>query len=288
MRVHLTGGSGFLGGHVIPVLAEQGHEVTALVRSNEAAERVEAMGAIAIRGNLDDAGSVRTAFAVAEAHALINLVSLGLGHTPTILTAAKAAGVRRAIFVSTTAIFTALHASSKETRVSAERSIKTNDMEWTIVRPTMIYGSPDDRNMARLLCYLKKYVVVPLPGGGRKLQQPVHVEDLAAAIIACLSRPISVRKAYNVAGPDPLTFRRVIQEAGAAVGRSPLMVPIPLKPLISAMRLYERLVEQPRLKAEQLDRLAEDKAFDISEARSDLDCCPRSFSEGIRQEAALV
>ena len=63
-----------------------------------------------------------------------------------------------------------------------------------------------------------------------------------------------------------------------AVGRHPRLVTLPLSPLIGLTRAYERLAPNPRLKAEQLQRLAEDKAFDIGPARRDLGYDPRPFA----------
>jgi nucleoside-diphosphate-sugar epimerase len=58
--------------------------------------------------------------------------------------------------------------------------------------------------------------------------------------------------------------------------------------LVAAARLYEKVAGTPRLKAEQLERLAEDKAFDIAAARNDLGYEPRPFSQGIKEEVALL
>jgi len=172
--------------------------------------------------------------------------------------------------------------------VAAEDTIRASGLEWTIIRPTMIYGTSADRNMARLLDAVRRLPVVPLPGGGTGLQQPVHVDDLAAAIVAALDRPTCAKRAYDVAGPDPLTFRNVVEEAGAAVDRRPKLVPVPLSPVVGIVRLYEALAPSPRLRSEQVARLAEDKAVDIGPARADLDFEPRSFADGIRAEAALL
>jgi nucleoside-diphosphate-sugar epimerase len=127
-----------------------------------------------------------------------------------------------------------------------------------------------------------------VPGGGHRLQQPVHVDDLADAIVACLDRPATIGRAYDLAGPEPLTFREVIAAAGAAVGRRPRVVPVPLGPAVAALRVAERVLPDPRLRAEQLERLAEDKAFPIDAARRDLGFDPRPFAAGIAEEAALL
>ena len=287
LRAHVTGGSGFLGGFVIPLLREAGYEVSALARSAAAAAKVESLGATPVQGDLDSRDALRSAFESAAPSALVNLASLGFGHASAIVQAAEAAGLRRAVFVSTTAIFTKLNAPSKQVRTAAERTIEECDLDWTILRPTMIYGTPGDRNMWRLLRQLRRLAVVPMPGGGKQLQQPVHVADLAQAVVAALQTAAAVGKAYDIAGPDALTFRQIVASAGAAVGRSPRALPFPARPIIRVLTRVEATGRSLPVKAEQVERLIEDKAFDISEAVADLGFAPRSFDEGIRAEARM-
>lgn len=286
-RVHVTGGSGFLGGFVIPALVSQRYEVSALVRSSAAADKVRSLGADPIDGDLDSGTTLAEAFRRAAPAALVNLASLGFGHAPTIVAAAEAAGLDRAVFVSTTAIFTKLNAPSKAVRTAAEAEIMASDLRWTIVRPTMIYGTAEDRNMWRLLKQIERVPVIPAPGGGRHLQQPVHVADLANAIVAALRTDTAVGKAYDVAGPNALPFREVVAQAGTAVGRRVRLLPLPAAPMIKLLRRVEGTGRGLPIKAEQIERLVEDKAFDISDAVRDLEYQPRSFADGIRAEAAM-
>ncbi len=287
MRLLVTGGSGFTGRQVLQQAVRAGHHVVAVVRSAEAADLVRGWGAEPVAGDLDDPASLDRAFA-ADADALINIASLGFGHADAIVSAAEEAGLRRAVFVSTTAVTTALAAPSKRVRLAAEDTIHRSALGWTIVRPTMIYGLPGDRNLSRLLQLLRRTPVVPLPGGGKRLQQPVHVQDLAAALLSAVETTGASGLTYVVAGPEPLTFRELVLTAARAVGRSPRLVPVPLRATAGALRAYEKLATRPRIRAEQLERLAEDKAFSIEDARRDLGYAPRSFDAGIRAEAAAL
>lgn len=286
MRVLVTGGSGFTGRHTLRRLEANGDEVYAVVRSAAAAATVTAAGAMPVFGDLDDPASIDAAFTAEPVDALLNIASLGFGHAPALVAAAEGAGIRRAVFVSTTAVTTTLNAGSKRVRLAAEHTITTSGLDWTILRPTMIYGAAGDRNLARLLRVLRRVPIFPLPAGGRRLQQPVHVEDLAAALSAAVRTDAAIVRTYDIAGPEALTFRQLVAEAATAVGRRPLFVNVPLRPAIAVLRGYERVSRRPRIKAEQLERLAEDKAFSIAEANRDLGYAPRSFRDGIRAEAA--
>jgi uncharacterized protein YbjT (DUF2867 family) len=298
MRLLVTGGSGFLGGFVLDAAARRGHDCVALARSARAAQRVTALGAVPLEGDLDDAAALTGAFAGARCDALVNLASLGFGHAPAIVAAAAGAGLGRAVFVSTTAVTTGLPAPSKAVRLAAEATIRSSGLAWTILRPTMIYGAPGDRNLSRLLQLLAKAgrclspgrlpLFVPTPGGGARLQQPVHVADLADALVTAVERPGTAGHCYDIAGPEPLTFAQLLRASAAAVGARPRLVPVPLAPVIALTRCYERLSSRPRIRAEQWQRLAEDKEFPIDAARRDLDFAPRPFTDGIRAEAAAL
>jgi len=287
MRMMVTGGSGFLGGYVLREMARRGHLAVALTRSETAAAAVTALGALTVRGDLNDPPSLTGAFAAGRCDVLVNLASLGFGHAPAIVAGAERAGIGRAVFVSTTAVTTTLPASSKRVRLAAEQRIAASGLNWTIVRPTMIYGNPGDRNLSRLLPLLRRAPVLPVPGAGH-LQQPVHAADVADAVLAAAERPAAAGHIYNVAGPEPLTFTELLRTASLAVASRTRFVPVPLFPVVAAARGYELFSKNPRIRVEQLRRLAEDKAFAIDDAARDLGYAPRSFAEGIRAEARAM
>jgi uncharacterized protein YbjT (DUF2867 family) len=288
MRLLVVGGSGFLGGHVLAAAGGRGDQVVALVRSQEAARSVLRHGAQPLAGDLGRPRGLDEAFAAARGDALICLASLGYGHGPAIVAAAEEAGIKRAVFVSTTAVTTALDPPTKQVRLAVEEEIRRSGLDWTILRPTMIYGDAGDRNLSRLLRLLTKTPVLPVPGRGSGLHQPVHVADAAAAVLAAVQRPAAVGSLYNVAGPEPLPFSELLRACARAVRSGTRFLTVPLAPLVTLARGYERISRQPRLRAEQLLRLGEDKAFAIDDTVRDLGYAPRPFADGIAEEARLL
>jgi uncharacterized protein YbjT (DUF2867 family) len=300
VKLFVLGGTGFLGGYVLRTAARDGHQVLALARSAAAAGTVTARGAQPAAGDLGDPARLDQAFAVAASggcDVLVCLASLGFGHGPGIVAAAEEAGLGRAVFVSTTAVTTALHPPTKQVRLAAEDQIRRSGLDWTILRPTMIYGDAGDRNLSRLLRLLTRTPVLPVPGTGGCLHQPVHVADVAAAVLAAAQRLEAQRLAapgagsgslYNVAGPEPIPFGELLRTCARAVGSRTRLLPVPLAPLVPLARGYERLSRHPRLRAEQLLRLGEDKAFAIDDTIRDLGYAPRPFADGIAGEARLL
>src|SRR5688572_5185128 len=204
MKIFVTGATGFTGSHVVPLLLKEGHQVRCLYRPSSERSSLPQPEIEWVLGDISDSQSLTTAMQGTDA--LVNIASLGFGHAENIIASAKAAGIKRAIFISTTAIFTNLNARSKQVRTAAEVAIESSGLEFTILRPTMIYGSPRDRNMWRLINFIKKFPIIPIFGDGSHLQQPIFVDDVAQAVVSCLSNESTVGKSYNIAGKYPLTY----------------------------------------------------------------------------------
>ncbi len=278
----LTGATGFLGEFVLKELIDKGYDVTCFVRKTSNLNIINELNVKYIYGELDDYASICKALEGKDA--LINIASMGFGHAPNIINSCKQMNVKRAVFVSTTGIFTKLNPDSKAIRLEAERLIKESGLDYTIIRPTMIYGTPRDRNMWRLVRYLKKISILPILGDGTYLQQPVYVKDLANAIIKAYESPISVKKEYNISGARALTYNEVIDLTAKALGKKVIKMHVPIKLSYNLLKVYEKVSKKPILKAEQVLRLNENKAFSHEEATADFGYNPLGFEEGIMLE----
>lgn len=280
----LTGATGFLGEFVLEELVQRGHEVTCFIRKTSNIDKIKRLNVKYVYGELDDYKSICEA--LKGKVALINIASLGFGHAPNIVKACEEIGVKRSIFVSTTGIFTKLNPDSKGIRLAAEKFIKESSLDYTIIRPTMIYGTPKDRNMWRLVKFLKILPVLPILGSGTYLQQPVYVEDLANVIVNAYEKNVSVKKAYNVSGAKALTYNEVVDITGKALGKKVIKVHIPMELSYKLLKKYEKISKKPKLKAEQVLRLNENKDFSYEDAKKDLGYEPLSFEEGIKLEVS--
>ncbi|MEZ5374886.1 MAG: NAD(P)-dependent oxidoreductase [Acidimicrobiales bacterium] len=286
-RALVIGASGFTGSRVLRQ-APEGWTVYGMVRSAAAATAVSNAEGTPVEGDLDQPESVAAALQSVKPAIVIVTASLGFGHAPSLVETLESYGPDRVVFTSTTGIFTKLNPASKAVRLAAEETIEESNLSWITLRPTMIYGRPGDRNMERLLRYLARVPVLPAPNGGNNLQQPVHVDDLADALWSAGVSTHLASQAVNVPGPDALHFREIVEGAAHAVGRRGQVVPVPVGPVRQIMRLRERVDIGPNIKVEQIDRLVEDKAFDVQPASELLDHRPRSFVAGIEDEAALL
>ncbi len=285
MKVFVSGGSGFTGRRVVAAMIERGHEVSALARSSRSADVLAALGARPIDGDLDTPGSLRIALEATRPEVFCKVSSLGFGHADDVVAAVEAAGVPHAVYTSTTAIFTKLNAPSKKIRVAAEQSIGQASTPATIVRPTMIYGDVGDRNMERLIGLIRRSPVVPIPGRGDTLQQPVHVDDLARTIANAVERGTS--GAFDVAGPEAIDFRSIVESSISAWGARRVVAPIPLGLVRTIVGRGEGLPRFP-VSLEQIDRIEEDKVFEIGAAIAELDHRPRPFDDGVQQLCTAI
>lgn len=269
----VTGATGFTGRRVVRALVADGHRVTAFVRPSSDRTSLPADVNVAV-GDLGSPETLRKALHGLDA--LVNVASLGFGHAKGIVAAARAAGIGRSVFVGTTAVRTSLPAPSRAVRLEAERFVLEGAIGATLLRPTMIYGAPGDRNLERLIRCVRRWPVIPVPGDGQGLQQPVHVEDVARAIVDVVPRGDLAGRAFDIPGPTALTFDAIVRTVAVVLGRR--------RPLVHVPALLARVVAS----REQIARLAEDKSCDPGPAARAFGHAPRSFDAGIREEARAL
>jgi uncharacterized protein YbjT (DUF2867 family) len=281
-RVLVTGATGFTGSYVVPLLLRDNYHVRCLVRETSKTNVLPVKEVELVYGDLDDFTSLMRGLECMDV--LVNIASLGFGHAPNIVKAAVTAGIQRAIFVSTTAVKTNLNVRSKSIRLAAEEAIRESGLAYTILRPTMIFGSSRDRNICRLVRYLNRWPVIPIFGDGESLQQPVYVADLAQAIVQALGSLNSIGKIYDISGAAPSTYNELIRTACALMDRKVRKIHLPAGPVVKALRAIEAVTRRLPIKAEQIERLNEDKSFDHRAAAQDFAYRPRSLREALTLE----
>ena len=285
MTIAVSGGNGFTGRFVCMELQRRRQSFVALLRPGSDSSWMEARQIPCRFADLNNA--VQLAEQLRGCRALLNVASIGFGAAPRVVEACQVAGVQRAVFVSTTAIFTQLNAGSKAVRQAAEAAIINSDLATTILRPTMIYGTPGDRNMIRLVRWLDCYPFLPIFGNGRSLQQPVHVSDVAWALVQTLKSPETIGRQFNLSGLEALSFNDIVRITTKTLGRRVYRFHVPEKAMVALLQFSERINITLPIKSEQILRLNEDKSFSHFEAHEAFGYSPKSFEEGIREEVSL-
>jgi uncharacterized protein YbjT (DUF2867 family) len=166
--------------------------------------------------------------------------------------------------------------------LAGEAALLGSGRRGVMLHPAMIYGAQGEDNVQRLEKLLRRLPVLPLPGGGRFLVQPIHQSDVTRCIRAALERPWKGPNTVVIAGPEPIRYAGFIRAIAAAAGlRRPFILPFPAAPLILAARLTKHISALPAIQPQEIRRLVEDKAFDIGPMRDLLGVEPIPLPEGL-------
>lgn len=297
MNVFLTGGTGFVGREVLRQLVVAGHQVRLLVRNAQtpvARQLASEPGIELWPGDLSEAGPlVRALHGTDAVIHLVGIISefgrqsfenVHVRATQNLVGAAQAAGVKR--FVHMSALGTRPHSVSRyhQTKWIAEQAVSQSSLDWTIFRPSLIYG-PGDR-FVNLFARLAQWSpVLPVLGPGRALLQPVAVEDVARCFVGALGEPRSIRQTLDVCGPAQLTLPQILEVIGSVTGRKRWIVRVPLELAAALAAVLEcicpRLGQAPPLNRDQLQMLQEDNVGEPGWTVEMFELSQMPFAEGI-------
>jgi uncharacterized protein YbjT (DUF2867 family) len=284
LKVLLTGATGLLGGALLDLLLANGHEVRCLVRlGSPRVSRLDLSRAVPVRGDAGDAAALARALSGVEA--LVH--AAGIEYSPEVLEAARERSELRLVVVGSTSAHSA-YAFRAAPKLRMEELVRASGLAYTIVRPSMIYGSERDRNVHRLLRFLDRSPLFPMFGSGENLWQPVYYKDCARGVYEALVRPAAVGQSYDLPGAVPLTYLEMVATAAGALGRKPRIVRLPLEPVRRVLAAAEALRLPLPVTSEQVLRLREDKAYSYARAERELGYAPRTFREGVALEVARL
>lgn len=243
----VTGGTGFVGSHLLRLAREAGHDIRALTRGWRPPEE----GIDWIDGSLDRADSLRKlaegADAVVHIAGLINAAdrpafeAVNVAGTANMIDAARKARVRRFVHISSLAAREPELSEYGRSKAKSERLVAASGLDWTILRPPAVYG-PGDRETFELFKMARRGMVALPPPGRFSL---IHVEDLCRLILALLDEPDTVGETYE---PDDgadggWEHRHFARTLGRAFGKRAATLSMPAFVMRGASRI-ERLVRR--------------------------------------------
>ncbi len=278
--VFLTGATGFVGGHLARALLARGHRLRCLVRPGAGARKLQelrSLGAELATGDIAEPESL--AQAMRGTDSVIHLVGIiyerrkatfeQIHHrgTRNVVDAARRAGIGR--YLQMSALGTAPSAESKyhQTKWKAEEYVRAHAPDWTIFRPSVIFG-PGDGFVNQLADLIRKAPVVPVVGSGEYLLQPVSIQDVVECFAQSLEKPETMGKTYEIGGPEQLTFNRILEIIMAQLGVKKRRIHLPAALMYPPALFFEKVVAHftmPPLTTQQLKMLKGGNTCDMRE-----------------------
>jgi len=297
MKVALFGGTGFVGSYLVDALLAHGHTPRLLVRPGSESKVVQPERCEIVPGDIDDRDAIAACLKGADA-AIYNIGLLrefpAQGVTwekmhyqgaARVIDAAVEAGVKRFVLMSANGVKPD-GTGYQSTKFRAEQHLAASGLDWTVFRPSVVFGDPRGRMEFCSMLYqqmLKPPIPAPLfhnglwpSGAGRFRMSPVAVEDVAEAFVRALETPASVRRVFPLGGPEAPEWREILDVIAQAAGKRKVKVPAPVAVPRAAAALLDRFAWFPVTRA-QLDMLLEGNACDGSEAWSMFGIEPQRF-----------
>ena len=288
MKIFVAGGTGFVGGHLRRALLERGHQVRLLAHRSSGKTQA---GVEEVRGDVTDLKSFINAANGCDA--TINLVGiiredpgrditferLHIQATINVLSAAKHAGVKRHLQMS--ALGTQADSTSGyfRTKYLAEREVRRSGLDFTIFRPSIIYG-PNDMLVNMLAKLISTLPVVPVIGDGSYQLQPISVEDVVRCFVEALEKPETIGETYELCGPDRMSYNTLLDSIGHVMKHGKVRkMHSPLRLMQKVVPIIEHLPFAP-ITSDQMNMLLQGNICDGS-WRKTFQFEPTGFEEGI-------
>jgi nucleoside-diphosphate-sugar epimerase len=295
MNILITGAAGFLGSHVARLAGRRNHQVRCLVRKTSNLEGLELSPEHLVYGDMTDPASLREA--VRGMYAVIHCAAttsegapdlelsrrVNVEGTRRLLEAALEAGAKRWIQISSMSAHPGSTSVYGRTKLEADEIVRQSDADWTILRPSLIFGPGGKGLVSKTQDIMKKLPVMPVVGPGRELIRPVFVTDVAHAALNCIESPNTIHKTYMIGGADEIELNEFFRRLGARIGAKRPLVHIPIAAAMLMARTLGLLTKNPPITVDNVLGVKQAQRVDIAAARHDFQFAPMGFDEALEK-----
>jgi uncharacterized protein YbjT (DUF2867 family) len=253
VKILVTGATGFVGPSIVQALRAADREVRVLAREPARAAGLTAMGVEVVVGDVTDPASLEAA--IDGCTHVVHLVAIIKGRpadfervmtvgTQNVVAAAQSAGCERFVLMS------ALGTSDPPTvpyyaaKLAEEREVKASGLEYTIFRPSFIFG-PGGGALATFMRQVKLSPVVTVIGSGKQRSQPIWRDDVAEYFARAIADPVAANRVFELGGPDTVSWDELYLAIADALGKRRTLLHIPAGLAQAGARLTERLPGAP-------------------------------------------
>lgn len=314
MRIFVTGGTGFTGAALVKQLLQDGHDVSVLDKNpGIALEELRALGAEIALGSVTDRELVARGSAGAEVvmHLAAAFREIGVPDsvykdvnvhgTRVVAEEAIKAGARKIVYCSTQGVHGHIDRPPgdetspiapadyyQQTKYEGELELEKfkDRIEYTILRPTAIYGPGDPERFHMIYKRANKGRFLMF-GNGMTTYHPVYIDNLVDAFVKAMPAGTGAGEAYIIGDEHYYTLNELVARVGKALGKDVSVPHLPITPLIVAGHVCEKVCKpfgiNPPIFPRRVDWFRQVRAFSIDKARRDLGYEPKvGIDEGLR------
>ena len=291
MRAFVTGGSGFLGKGATQALAEAGWQARCMVRGHGEKPIYEC--GYSEKFVVFDPTVGRLTQGIEGCDVVFNLAGIirefpGKGITfqkahidltRNLIEACETAGVSRYLHMSALGVDCGLNIGYNTSKLEAEKIVRESGLDWTIFRPSLIFG-PGDRFAVEFAEWIKKGLPIPVIGKGDYRLMPLSRIDLCRGMVKQISDKASINKTYNIGGPEKLSYIEILKIIEQAAGRKMRLVKIPAGLITLGAKLMGRFAWFPA-SVDMIKQLLEESVTDEDDFWKETGIIPEKLEDAI-------
>ena len=281
MKIVITGAAGFVGQNLTRVLDKK-NTIIAIDKHSSNLQLLKELNPtiLTVNADLSINGDWENGFENADCIIQLNsqiasknsedFIKNNVTATKNIISSMKKFNVKRIIHVSSSVVESVANDDYTNTKKEAELLVKNSSLDYTVLRPTLMFGCFDYKHLWWLSKFLDKSPIFPVPGDGKYVRQPLYVVDFCKIIINCFNNKQHIEKVYDISGKEKIYYVDLMKLIARKKGIRRLFVNMPTSIFGAILDFYGLFTKKPIFTSDQMRALINADEFKLID-------CEKSF-----------